>query len=243
MAIRTGTQKRRDDISSLLKTGSWTIPRLAGELETSESTIRRDLREMAEAGEVIRTIGGATAAGYVEPPLGQRMELNAEAKDTIATWALTHLKDSSVRTVFLDAGSTTVRLAERIRDRADLTVVTRGLEIALALAHPMGQRVIMVGGEVSTMSHGTTGALSDHALGRLHVDVAFLGADAVDEKNGLGEPTLDEAHTKELIAERARSVIVLADSSKAGRDVAAWAPMPEGWVWIDEDGPRGQHSA
>ncbi|MGO3309895.1 MAG: DeoR/GlpR family DNA-binding transcription regulator, partial [Brevibacterium aurantiacum] len=202
MAIRTGTQKRREDILSLLKTGSWTISRLADELATSESTIRRDLREMSETGEVIRTIGGATAAGYVEPPLGQRMEANAEAKDAIAAAAMDHLGEGTVRTVFLDAGSTTVRLAERIRDRQDLTIITRGLEIALALAHPMGPKVIMVGGEVSTMSHGTTGALSDHALSRLHVDVAFLGADAVDPAKGLGEPTLDEARTKELIAER-----------------------------------------
>ena len=235
MAIRTGTQRRRESIRSLLKSGSWTIPRLAAELGTSESTIRRDLREMAEAGEVIRTIGGATAAGYVEPPLGQRMELNAEAKDTIAA-AAAHLIDQSVRTIFLDAGSTTVRLAERIRDRSDLTVITRGLEIALTLAHPQGPRVVMVGGEVSTMSHGTTGALSDHALSRLHVDVAFLGADAVDPDIGLGEPTLEEARTKELIAERARRVVVLADSSKDRREVAAWAPLPAGWVWIDESG-------
>lgn len=238
MAIRTGTQKRREEILALLKTGSWTISRLARELDTSESTIRRDLRDMDDAGDVIRTIGGATAAGYVEPPLGQRMELQAEAKDAIAAWALARLSDPSVRTIFLDAGSTTVRLAERIRSRGDLTVVTRGLEIALALAVPMGPKVIMVGGEVSTKSHGTTGALSDHALGRIHVDIAFLGADAVDPAKGLGEPTLDEAHTKELIAEHARSVIVLADSSKADRDVPAWAPMPEGWAWIDEDGPR-----
>ncbi|MEL7583731.1 DeoR/GlpR transcriptional regulator [Brevibacterium sp. LS14] len=236
MAIRTGTQRRRDDIMSLLKTGSWSIPRLAAELGTSESTIRRDLREMAEAGEVIRTIGGAAAAGYVEPPLGERMELNAEAKDVIAAAAAVHLSDPSVRTVFLDAGSTTVRLAERIRDRSDLTVITRGLEIALTLAHPEGPTVVMVGGEVSTMSHGTTGALSDHALSRIHVDIAFLGADAVDPAVGLGEPTLAEARTKELIAERARQVVVLADSSKDGREVAAWAPMPAGWIWIDETG-------
>ncbi|WP_210605076.1 DeoR/GlpR family DNA-binding transcription regulator [Brevibacterium oceani] len=237
MAIRTGTQKRREDILSLLKTGTWTITRLAEELETSGSTIRRDLRDLAEAGEVIRTIGGATAAGFVEPPLGQRMETNAEAKDAIAATGLDHLGEG-VRTIFLDAGSTTVRLAERIRDRDDLTVITRGLEIALALAHPAGPRVIMVGGEVSTLSHGTTGALSDHALGRVDVDVAFLGADAVDLSRGLGEPTLDEARTKELIAEHARSVVVLADSSKFGREVAAWAPLPHGWIWISEDGTR-----
>ena len=238
MAIRTGTQKRRADIQALLTTGSWTIARLASELETSESTIRRDLREMSETGEIIRTIGGATASGYVEPPLGQRMEANAEAKDEIAAAAMDYLGDQSVRTVFLDAGSTAVRVAQRIRERDDLTVYTRGLEVALALAHPAGPEVVMIGGRVSAKSHGTTGALSDHALSRIHVDLALLGADAVDAERGLGEPTLDEARTKELISERARTVVVLADSSKTGREVAAWAPLPEGWIWLDEHGPR-----
>ncbi|WP_309132583.1 DeoR/GlpR family DNA-binding transcription regulator [Brevibacterium sp.] len=238
MAVRSGTQKRRETIASLLKTGSWSIARLAAELGTSESTIRRDLREMSETGAIIRTIGGAAAAGYVEPPLGQRMEQNAEAKDAIAATAQRFLDDPGVRSVFLDAGSTTVRLAERIRSRRDLTVYTRGLEIALTLAHPAGPEVVMIGGRVSTMSHGTTGALSDYALDRLRVDVAFLGADAVDPAAGLGEPTLEEARTKELVAERAGAVIVMADSSKTGREVAAWAPMPDGWVWIDETGSR-----
>ena len=240
MAIRTGTQKRRENIASLLKTGSWTIDRLAAELDTSESTIRRDLRELSETGEVIRTIGGATTAGYVEPPLGQRMEANAEAKDAIAAAAMGYLGDGGVRTIFLDAGSTTVRVAQRIRERQDLTVYTRGLEVALALAHPNGPEVIMVGGRVSAKSHGTTGAFSDHALSRIHVDLALLGADAVEAKRGLGEPSLDEARTKELISERANTVVVLADSSKTDREVAAWAPMPESWVWIDEFGAHTQ---
>lgn len=240
MAIRSGTQRRREAIQGLLKTGSWSISRLAVELETSESTIRRDLRDMAAAGEIIRTIGGAAAAGYTEPPLGERMEQQAEAKDAIAARALERLDEPKVRTVFLDAGSTTVRLAERIRHRSDLTVITRGLEIALTLAHADGPKVVMVGGEVSTLSHGTTGALSDHALTRVHVDIAFLGADAVNVAQGLGEPTLDEARTKELIADRAEDVVVLADSSKEDREVATWAPLPSGWSWIDENGERTQ---
>jgi len=49
-----------------------------------------------------------------------------------------------------------------------------------------------------------------------------------------------EARTKELIADRAEDVVVLADSSKENREVAAWAPLPNGWSWIDENGERTQ---
>ena len=72
-------------------------------------------------------------------------------------------------------------------------------------------------------------------LSRIHVDIAF-SAPMLSTDAGLGEPSLDEARTKELIAERAGTVVVLADSSKSGREVAAWAPMPTGWTWIDEHG-------
>src|SRR5699024_12155470 len=135
---------------------------------------------------------------------------------------------------------TTVRLAEGIRHLIYLCVIARGLEIELTLAHADASKVVMVGGELSTLSHGTTGALPDHALTRVHVHIAFLGADAVNVAQGLGEPTLDEARTKELIADRAEDVVVLADSSKEDREVAAWAPLPSGWSWIDENGERTQ---
>lgn len=223
---------------SLVQTGVGSIDELAHALKVSSATIRRDLRDLSESGDLIRTIGGAAAPGYVEPPLGQRMEVNAEAKNRIATLALPYLDNAS--TIFLDAGSTTARIAERIRNRKDLTVYTRGLEVATSLAIEGGPEVIMVGGRVSTKSHATTGALSDHALTRIRVDLAILGADAVDLEVGLGEPTLEEARTKELIARHAGVVIVVADNSKAGRHVAAWAPLPDGWLWISESGEKAQ---
>ncbi len=138
-------------------------------------------------------------------------------------------------TIFVDAGSTCAQLAEHLRDRS-LTVLTRGLEIALMLAASPGVEVVVPGGRVAPKSHGLVGPLTDLALDRMVVDVAFLGVDAVDPVNGVGEPTLAEAEVKERVAQRARQVVVLADATKLRRvGVPAWAPLPAGWTLITNE--------
>ena len=72
-------------------------------------------------------------------------------------------------------------------------------------------------------------------LRRFTFDVSFLGADAVDPRDGVGEPTVEEALTKEQVAQRSSRTAVLADSSKLqARQVPAWATLPTGWTLITD---------
>ncbi|WP_324276613.1 hypothetical protein [Blastococcus brunescens] len=139
--------------------------------------------------------------------------------------------------VFLDAGTTCLALARVLADRGPLTVVTRGLETALLLARAPRIRVIMLGGQVQSLSHGVAGALSEVALARLAFDVAFLGADTVDAGRGLGEPTVEETYVKELVAGRSEKVVLLADSSKfVPANAPAWTPIGTSWTVLTDWG-------
>ena len=85
-----------------------------------------------------------------------------------------------------------------------------------------------------------TGDLTLHGVTKpVTLDVAFLGADAVDPARGVGEPTLEETAVKERVAARARRVAVLADSSKlAGPSAPSWARLPgSGTLVTDADAP------
>lgn len=96
--------------------------------------------------------------------------------------------------------------------------------------------VVVVGGRVSPKSHGLAGAITMFVMERLSVDVAFLGCDAVDSERGLGEPTLEEAATKEMIARRAQEVVVLAHADKIGQQsISAWARLPPGWTLVTDE--------
>ncbi|HEX2174987.1 MAG TPA: DeoR/GlpR family DNA-binding transcription regulator [Nocardioidaceae bacterium] len=232
--LRTNTRRRHERLLTLLRAGTTHVEDLAGALGVSVSTVRRDLGRLGEAGAVTRTYGGAVTAGpFRERELSERLRIEQHAKADIGARAAQLVVDGA--TVFVDAGSTCAQLAEHLRPRS-LTVLTRGLEIAIMLASAADVEVVVPGGRVAPKSHGLVGPLTDLTLDRLVVDVAFLGVDAVDPRNGVGEPTLAEAEVKERVAQRARRVVVLADATKLGREaVPAWAPLPPGWTLVTNE--------
>lgn len=75
------------------------------------------------------------------------------------------------------------------------------------------------------------------ALDRFAFDVAFLGADAMDPEKGLGEPTVEESHVKELVAARAGRVVLLADGSKfVPAGAPAWTRIHPSWTVLTDAG-------
>jgi len=233
--LRRGTRSRHERLLALLRAGTTHVDDLAAALDVSPSTVRRDLARLTEQGAVTRTYGGAlTAAAFHERELSERLRLEPAAKEAIGAAAARLCPDAG--TVFLDSGSTCARLAEHLHGRVGLTVVTRSPEIALFLAGAPGLETVLIGGAVTAKSHGLVGPLTALALDRLVVDVAFLGGDAVHPTYGVGEPTLPEAAVKEKVAERARTVAVLADATKlAPHAVPCWAPLPAAWTLVTNE--------
>lgn len=236
---RRGTRERHATMLTLLREGVTQVEELADRLEVSPSTVRRDLARMTSTGRIARTYGGAMAReGFHERPIGESSKLAGAAKAAIATTALALVPTSGA--VFIDAGTTCGALARRLASspaHAGLTVVTRGLETAVALADATDIDVVLLGGRVRRLSHGLVGPLTDLALERLSFQHAFLGADAVDPARGVGEPTLEETVVKERVAERAGRVAVLADATKLGVPAApAWTRLPDGWTLVTDAG-------
>ncbi|GAA1727253.1 DeoR/GlpR family DNA-binding transcription regulator [Isoptericola hypogeus] len=236
--MRRSTLARHDELLSLVRAGVTRVDALAGALDVSESTVRRDLARLGHEGLLTRTYGGAvTESAFHEPALAERMHVHLAAKRTIGRFAAELVPDAG--TIFLDAGSTTAQLAEQLHGRSGrgpLTVLTRGLETALALAGSPGLDVVTIGGSVTTKSHGLVGPLATTALERFMADVAFLGVDAVDPVDGVGEATALEAQVKEVASRRARRTVVLADATKLDRGaVPAWAPLPPGWTLVTDE--------
>ena len=119
-------------------------------------------------------------------------------------------------TVYLDGGSTVLELARLLRERTNLTVVTNSLYAAQELAG-RGPRLIVIGGELRRLSQTMVGPLTRLTLAELHLDKAFMGTIGLALNEGLTTTDPSEAFTKQLVMGQARQVIVLADSSKAGK--------------------------
>ena len=193
---------------------AWT----AEELEVTPETIRRDLGVLERQGLVHRVHGGAIPSDLLgfEPGVGQRDAVAGAEKERIAKAALSELERAS--TVLLDAGTTTARLAGMLPRDRDLTVVTNSLPIATALAGRPNVVLRLIGGRVRGTTMATVDDEAVEALGRLTVDVAFLGANGFSARRGLSTPDPDEGATKRAMLRAARRAVVLADATKFGSD-------------------------
>lgn len=198
--------------------GRLSVAELAGEYDVTTETVRRDLSALEAMGLVRRVHGGAvpaTALTALEYGLAERDAARTFEKDAIARAAL-DLLPSSGGSVVIDAGSTTVRLAEALpRDRR-LVVYTHSVPVAARLAVNPAVELHLLPGVVRATTQAAVGPETVAALSQVRVDLALLGTNGVTVDHGFSTPDSTEAATKRAIVESARQVVVLADASKVG---------------------------
>jgi DeoR/GlpR family transcriptional regulator of sugar metabolism len=237
--------ERRDEIDRMLSAGGEVkVVELAERLHVTSSTIRRDLDRLRSEGRLTRTYGGAVGGAYPGggPAVPERAMRARRQKDAIGRWAAAQVGDRE--TVILDAGTTTGRVAFHLRGRQRLTVVTNGITTLIELAQAAQVEVVMLGGTFQRMGQCFAGPLTELTLNRLSADKVFLGADGLVGSRGICDASPVQTRCKELMAERARRVFVLADSSKIGRaPFDAWAPLEYPYTLVTDSGVTDEQLA
>lgn len=209
--------QRHDNLRELIRgSGVIRVEEICRRLGISPATARRDLDELEAAGAIRRVHGGAVSveSRLEEPLFDDKASIAAREKNKIAQAALQFVENDD--TIYLDGGSTVLELARLLRERTNITVVTNSLRAAIELSG-RGPRLILIGGELRRLSQTMVGPLTRFALHELHVDKAFMGTIGFTLAEGLTTTDPSEAFTKELVMSRARQVILLADSAKAGK--------------------------
>jgi DeoR/GlpR family transcriptional regulator of sugar metabolism len=207
-------QRRTHLLDLLEREGRIVAKEAAASLSVSEDSIRRDLRDLADAGQCIRVYGGALPVPAADRPFAERLALETDSKERVARVAAARILPGS--TVIIDAGTTALALARLLPDDPTLTVITPSPAVALAVAEHSPARVIMIGGELGRHSMVANGALATEAIRRLSADACFLGVTGVHPEHGLTTGELDDAATKRVLAERSTEVYVLASEEKIG---------------------------
>ena len=212
-------EERQGEIALQARTeGRVDVAELATTFSVSLETVRRDLTVLERMGVLRRVHGGAIPAERLrhEPALAVRAGEHTEQKRRIAQAALAELEGAS--TVLLDAGSTTAALADLLPVGRELTVVTNGLPIALALGTRTDITVHLLGGRLRPQTLATVDHVAIANLADLCVDVAFLGTNGISVERGFSTADPAEAAVKRAMVGAARRAVVLADASKVGDD-------------------------
>ncbi len=184
-------------------------------LNTSESTIRRDLIALDKAGLLKKVQGGATALkdisiNTLDDIVENRKSLNMEEKFKIAKYAASLIKDNDL--VYLDAGTTTELMINFINNTKAI-FVTNGIVHARNLIKKNCTTYIL-GGELKLSTEAIVGAETVKSLRKYNFTKGFFGANGVDLERGFSTPDIKEAMVKEEALIRSKKRYVLCDKSK-----------------------------
>jgi DeoR/GlpR family transcriptional regulator of sugar metabolism len=208
------TERRALLLDRLRADGRLVATEIATALAISEDTIRRDLRDLAAEGRLIRVHGGALPASPTNIPLARRRGLQAEAKLRLGRAAARLVRDGM--TVIVDGGTTTLAWAAALPPAIALTVVTHSPAVAMALEGHAQVAVQIVGGRLFRHSMVATGAEAAAGFQQVRADLCLLGVTGVQADHGLTTGDAEEAAVKRAMMAAAGETAVMATPDKLG---------------------------
>jgi DeoR family transcriptional regulator, fructose operon transcriptional repressor len=211
------TEERRQQILSLLQeTGALNVSQLADQFSVSVVTIRKDLDDLESEDFLQRTFGGAVFShrSRFNRSFLERTQEHRREKCAIAAAAYSYIKDGD--TIMLDAGTSTLALAEYLKTHIKSAfIITCSVPAALELSSA-GYDILLLGGTVRNKSLALLGRETLTIIERYRADKAFLGSTGFTAEMGHTTPNPDDAQIKEALMRAANEAYVLVDSSKYG---------------------------
>jgi DeoR/GlpR family transcriptional regulator of sugar metabolism len=210
--MRASARKRREAIlSEVYENKEVTSSSLAERLGVSEATIRRDLRALADSGQLDLVYGGAVPPTNSDYSYRSKALRNVEAKKTVGQLAAGLVQDGEQ--LFIDSGTTCFEMTPHLRPKRGLSIIVNSARLALELDTP-NVDVIMLGGHYRPDRMDTVGPLAMAALDQLRGYVAFISADGLSTEFGLTASDVESAFMYRLAVRHARETVLLVDHSK-----------------------------
>lgn len=207
-------ERKRRIVQFLERYTRGSVQELSQETGVSESTIRRDLKELEEAKLLKRTHGGAVSLQRVnfEAPYYDKEDRFLEEKRRIARKAVQMIQEGDA--ILLDGGTTTLQIAKELKSFSNIKVITNSIMALNELKECRNIEVSITGGMLRPDTMAFVGPMAEHSLDMVRVDKAFLATNGLDLQQGISTPNMLEAATKRKMIAIAKQVILLADRSK-----------------------------
>lgn len=190
------------------------VSELVKDLDTSESTIRRDLNFLHKEGKLKKVHGGATTLDRIihtkDELLSSRESLNINEKLEIAKYAAALIEENDF--VYIDAGTTTDLMIEFINEK-EAVYITNGINQAKKLMS-RGLKSYILGGEIKSSTEAIIGVEAVNTLKKYNFNKGFFGTNGVSKDRGYTTPDINEALVKQEALSRTRDAYVMADKSK-----------------------------
>ena len=210
--------ERRNQILSALEAEKRVlVPELAKKFEVTEETIRRDLEKLDKEGLLKKTYGGAVMADNLSAELPYRMRVETNKAQKLIIAEKLHRLIEPNENIMLDASSTCVHIAKKLKNKDKLAIITNSVEILMECSGYENISIISTGGVLRRPSLSLVGNSAIHVLDQLTADRAIISCKGLDFEKGIMESNIDEAEIKKAMASNCKQLILAVDSSKFNR--------------------------
>ena len=210
-------KERQDHIVEMLKEQKYcSVSVIANTLYVAPITVRRDLAEMEADGIINRCHGGATlnSSENREVPFELRTKENSSVKSILGKKAAEMLQDGD--TVFMDASSTVLHIADYLQTKQNLTVITNSIKVLEKLK---GKQITcyLTGGMLLENSHALVGNVAEETISSMYADVCFFSSQGITEDGVITDFSDAETKLRKQMIRNAKKSIFLYDQSKVGK--------------------------
>jgi DeoR family glycerol-3-phosphate regulon repressor len=197
--------------------GSVSVDALAEMFGVTLQTVRRDIRQLSEAGLLSRFHGGARVPSSTTENIAyrQRQLLNESAKQRIARAVAKALPEGC--SVLINIGTTTEAIARELMHHKGLRVITNNLNVAHILSDNVDCEVIVAGGVVRSRDRGIIGEATADFIRQFKVDIGLIGISGIESDGSLRDFDYREVKVAQTIIQQSREVWLAADNSKFNR--------------------------
>jgi DeoR/GlpR family transcriptional regulator of sugar metabolism len=228
-------ERRQAILERVRRDGKVVAAELSSALGVSPDTVRRDLRELDEAGLLRRVHGGALPAAVGDRPYRIRLGQAPEAKAAIARATSRLFRRGQV--ILLDSGTTTLEVARALPPELEATVITNCPPIAVTLADHPKVEVSVLGGMLAKEANALVGAATVEALRSVRADVLVLGVCSLHPDVGITVLDLEESYVKRAMIANAAEVVAVSAADKLGSAAPyVIAPLDELTYLVTEEG-------
>lgn len=211
---------RQEKIRSMLIAKDFvTLSEFCEALNSSEATIRNDLRYLEGEGLIKRTHGGALATGNTafNSNISMRSSAHKNEKEAIASFVTKNILTSG-QTIVLDAGTTNIEIAQRILESSlELTVLTNSLAAASILSKSEKIKLYLAGGSYDSLTSSFTDESAQKFFETMRSDIFFLSVNGISAEVGFTISGDDNAAIKQSMMKSSKKCIVTADHSKLNK--------------------------
>ncbi|HEY4112367.1 DeoR/GlpR family DNA-binding transcription regulator [Puia sp.] len=184
---------------------------LSQQLNVSEDTVRRDLNELTDNGQIIKVHGGAISKAF-HFPYSERPIYKKEEKKEIARKAIELIEDGMI--VIVGGGTTMIELARLIPNRLFCTFFTISPIVAVELAEHPNLTVNLIGGKLSSDTQIIVGAQVVQQLSEIEADLCFLGTNSVSLQKGVTDSDWEAVQVKKAMIRSVHQSVILSISEK-----------------------------